>query len=83
VLSRHPVLVTGAAGFIGAAVSEALLARGERVVGLDNLNDYYDPGFGGRHRTGWRDPSGRPGRRAPGVRVEQLGVRRHPAAALL
>ena len=42
-LSRPPVLVTGAAGFIGAAVSEALLARGERVVGLDNLNDYYDP----------------------------------------
>ena len=31
------------AGFIGAAVSEALLARGERVVGLDNLNGYYDP----------------------------------------
>jgi UDP-glucuronate 4-epimerase len=38
-----PVLVTGAAGFIGAAVTEALLERGERVVGLDNLNSYYDP----------------------------------------
>jgi len=37
------VLVTGAAGFIGAAVCERLLARGERVVGLDNLNSYYDP----------------------------------------
>jgi UDP-glucuronate 4-epimerase len=37
------VVVTGAAGFIGAAVSEALLARGERVVGIDNLNDYYSP----------------------------------------
>jgi UDP-glucuronate 4-epimerase len=34
-------LVTGAAGFIGFHVSKALLARGERVVGLDNLNDYY------------------------------------------
>jgi UDP-glucuronate 4-epimerase len=38
-----PVLVTGAAGFIGAAVCTDLLARGERVVGLDNLNSYYDP----------------------------------------
>ncbi|MCP9775779.1 NAD-dependent epimerase [Cyanobium sp. WAJ14-Wanaka] len=36
-------LVTGAAGFIGAAVCEQLLARGEPVVGLDNLNSYYDP----------------------------------------
>ena len=38
-----PVLVTGAAGFIGAAVCERLLGRGEQVVGLDNLNSYYDP----------------------------------------
>jgi UDP-glucuronate 4-epimerase len=36
------ILVTGAAGFIGYHVAEALLARGERVVGVDNLNDYYD-----------------------------------------
>lgn len=36
------VLVTGAAGFIGYHLSEALVARGERVIGLDNLNDYYD-----------------------------------------
>ncbi len=35
-------LVTGAAGFIGSTVSLQLLARGDRVVGLDNLNDYYD-----------------------------------------
>jgi UDP-glucuronate 4-epimerase len=34
-------LVTGAAGFIGSRLSAALLARGERVVGMDNLNDYY------------------------------------------
>ena len=40
---NQPVLVTGAAGFIGAAVCERLLERGERVVGLDNLNSYYDP----------------------------------------
>lgn len=37
------VLITGAAGFIGAAVGKRLLARGFDVVGLDNLNDYYDP----------------------------------------
>ncbi|HEX9489693.1 MAG TPA: NAD-dependent epimerase/dehydratase family protein [Stellaceae bacterium] len=37
-----PVLVTGAAGFIGFHVSTALLQRGERVIGVDNLNDYYD-----------------------------------------
>ena len=37
------VLVTGAAGFIGAALSQRLLQRGDRVVGLDNLNNYYDP----------------------------------------
>lgn len=36
------VLVTGAAGFIGFHLSKRLLARGNRVVGLDNLNDYYD-----------------------------------------
>ena len=37
------VLVTGAAGFIGYHTCTALLARGERVVGVDTLNDYYDP----------------------------------------
>ncbi len=37
------ILVTGAAGFIGAAVSAALLARGYQVLGIDNLNNYYDP----------------------------------------
>jgi UDP-glucuronate 4-epimerase len=36
------VLVTGCAGFIGYHVAEALLARGDMVVGLDSLNDYYD-----------------------------------------
>ena len=39
----RPVLVTGAAGFIGAALTVRLLERGERVVGIDNLNSYYDP----------------------------------------
>jgi UDP-glucuronate 4-epimerase len=36
-------LVTGAAGFIGAALVQHLLARGETIVGIDNHNDYYDP----------------------------------------
>ena len=37
------IFVTGAAGFIGFHVSKRLLERGEDVVGIDNLNDYYDP----------------------------------------
>ena len=36
------VLITGAAGFIGMFVAERLLARGDEVIGIDNLNDYYD-----------------------------------------
>jgi UDP-glucuronate 4-epimerase len=36
------ILVTGAAGFIGSHVASALLARGDHVIGVDNLNDYYD-----------------------------------------
>ena len=36
------ILLTGAAGFIGFHVAKALLARGDRVLGVDNLNDYYD-----------------------------------------
>lgn len=37
------ILLTGAAGFIGFHVSQRLLARGDEVVGIDNINDYYDP----------------------------------------
>lgn len=39
------ILVTGAAGFIGFHLAERLLARGETVIGLDNLNDYYEVGL--------------------------------------
>jgi UDP-glucuronate 4-epimerase len=39
---RQPILVTGAAGFIGYHVAERLLERGERVLGCDNLSPYYD-----------------------------------------
>lgn len=38
-----PILLTGAAGFIGSTTAHALLERGEEVVGLDDFNDYYDP----------------------------------------
>ncbi|PAX07770.1 SDR family NAD(P)-dependent oxidoreductase [Sphingomonas lenta] len=44
-LRPDPVLVTGAAGFIGHAVAHRLLGRGERVIGLDIVNDYYDVGL--------------------------------------
>ena len=37
------ILITGSAGFIGFFLAKALLARGDSVVGIDNLNDYYDP----------------------------------------
>lgn len=42
-MSEFSILVTGAAGFIGAALAERLLGEGRRVVGLDTINDYYDP----------------------------------------
>jgi UDP-glucuronate 4-epimerase len=38
-----PTLVTGCAGFIGSATAFALLERGDDVIGIDNVNDYYDP----------------------------------------
>jgi UDP-glucuronate 4-epimerase len=50
------VIVTGAAGFIGSHVSKALLARGDTVVGIDNLNAYYDPRLK-QDRLAWLTPS--------------------------
>jgi UDP-glucuronate 4-epimerase len=41
--TQGPVLVTGSAGFIGFHTARRLLARGETVIGIDNLNSYYDP----------------------------------------
>jgi len=42
-MAHDAILVTGAAGFIGFHVARRLLQNGRKVVGLDNLNDYYDP----------------------------------------
>lgn len=67
------VLVTGAAGFIGMYVCEYLLARGDEVVGIDNLNDYYDV----------RLKEARLARLAghPGFRFERLDIADAPALA--
>ena len=40
---NKPILVTGAAGFIGFHLCKRLIEKGESVTGLDNLNDYNDP----------------------------------------
>jgi UDP-glucuronate 4-epimerase len=42
-MSQQPILVTGAAGFIGFALARRLLEEGRAVVGVDSINDYYDP----------------------------------------
>jgi UDP-glucuronate 4-epimerase len=42
-MTDGPILVTGAAGFIGFHVARRLLSEGQDVVGLDNMNAYYDP----------------------------------------
>lgn len=48
------ILVTGTAGFIGYHLAQKLISRGDEVVGLDNINDYYDQKvkYGRLQRTG-------------------------------
>lgn len=52
------ILVTGAAGFIGFHLSLALLARGDSVIGVDNLNDYYEPALKQARLAGLRAAGG-------------------------
>lgn len=56
--TEHPILVTGAAGFVGANVCRALLARGCTVVGVDSLNDYYDPALKHHRLAGFQHDKG-------------------------
>jgi UDP-glucuronate 4-epimerase len=51
-MMAQTILVTGGAGFIGSHVCEALLARGDRIVALDNFNDFYDPAI---KRRNWAE----------------------------
>jgi len=69
------ILVTGAAGFIGMTTALRLLARGDEVVGLDNLNDYYDVNLK-------RDRLARLNER-PGFRFVQMDVADRPAITAL
>jgi UDP-glucuronate 4-epimerase len=58
------ILVTGTAGFIGAALAERLLARGDEVLGIDNHNDYYDPALKDARLARFADHPGYTHRRA-------------------
>ena len=58
------ILVTGTAGFIGAALAERLLARGDEVLGIDNHNDYYDPALKEARLVRFVDHAGYTHRRA-------------------
>ena len=73
-------LLTGAAGFIGAAVAQALLERGERVVGLDNLNSYYDPSL---KQARLARLQALPGAQAGGFAFHQLDLENTEAIAAL
>ena len=62
--SRVTILVTGAAGFIGYHLAARLLSEGRRVIGVDNLNTYYDPRL---KRARLQRLAGYPAVRVPGA----------------
>ena len=69
------ILVTGAAGFIGAFTSKKLIEMGHEVIGVDNLNDYYDVAL--KHgRLGWLEP-------LSGFQFQQLELADRDAVAAL
>jgi UDP-glucuronate 4-epimerase len=72
---RMKILVTGSAGFIGFHLAQRLLARGDEVVGLDNLNDYYD--------TGLKDARLNLLEAHPGFRFVQASLEDRPTMATL
>jgi UDP-glucuronate 4-epimerase len=67
-MTRQTILVTGAAGFIGSHAAQALLARGYRVVGVDNFCDFYD--------RSWKEMNLRSIAAAPGenLEVEEIDI---------
>ena len=67
----EPVIVTGAAGFVGMHVAERLLQRGETVVGVDDFNAYYDPAL--------KDLRAARLAAYPGFRLERMDVSDAPA----
>ncbi len=81
----RPILVTGAAGFIGYHLCETLLAQGHRVIGLDSHNDYYDPALKAAREARL---IARPGYTALRGKVEEPGLlmdlfaRERPAAVV-
>ena len=76
---QRPILVTGVAGFIGAAVARQLLQRGEAVLGIDNFNSYYDPALKQARLTQLEQGSGASDR----FRCERIDVEDAEAMALL
>ncbi len=71
--SLQTIMVTGAAGFIGYHLCKRLLAAGKTVVGIDNLNDYYDPQLK-QDRLARLTP-------LPGFQFEKLDIAHRPAMA--
>jgi UDP-glucuronate 4-epimerase len=72
-MADDTILLTGCAGFIGSHVTEALLARGQRVIGLDDFSDAYDPAF---KRANLRTAQSH-----PGFHLEEADIRDEGAVA--